>query len=225
MKMNKPDIIPNSMPHSGAWTRRSVTDMVILHHAAARSYSPEQVNTQHNNQGWNGIGYNFYIRKNGLIYEGRPIWAVGAHALNFNSRSVGICCEGDFNVEYMQDPQLAALSQLLTYVLSYYDLSAGNVRLHRDVNSTDCPGKNYPAVHEILAYNKESEVTEMDFNAWYDKINPYYKTIDDVPEWWRDETRKLLDSGAINGGTDDNPNDVNMRMETLQAIIVANRIK
>ena len=65
----------------------------------------------------------------------------------------------------------------------------------------------------------------MGFKEWYDRVNPYYKTSDDVPEWWRDETRKLLDSGAINGGTDDNPNDVNMRMETLQAIIVANHIK
>lgn len=217
-------VIPNTMPHPNPWTRRTVTDCVILHHAAARSYSAEQVNELHNSNGWNGIGYNYYIRKDGTIYEGRPIWAVGAHAVNWNSRSVGICCEGDFMIEYMQETQLATLHECLAYVLKYYDLTPSDVYYHKQVGSTDCPGKNYPAISEIINYKPKKEVTEVDFNAWYDQVNPYYKTIDDVPEWWRNDVQELLDAGIIDGGTDDKKNDVNMRSETLQAIIVARRM-
>ena len=66
-------------------------------------------------------------------------------------------------------------------------------------------------------------MTQAEFEAMYNKVNPLYKTIDDVPDYWKQSVREMLDSGAINGGTADNPNDVNMRHEALQAAIVARR--
>ena len=66
-------------------------------------------------------------------------------------------------------------------------------------------------------------MTQAEFEAMYNKVNPLYKTIDDVPSYWQQDVREMLDSGAINGGTADNPNDVNMRHEALQAAIVARR--
>ena len=66
-------------------------------------------------------------------------------------------------------------------------------------------------------------MTQAEFEAMYNKVNPLYKTIDDVPSYWQKDVREMLDSGAINGGTADNPNDVKMRHEALQAAIVAYR--
>ena len=57
----------------------------------------------------------------------------------------------------------------------------------------------------------------------YNKVNPLYKSIDDVPAYWQQEVRAMLDCGAIDGGTADDPNDVNMRQEALKAAIVAYR--
>ena len=70
---------------------------------------------------------------------------------------------------------------------------------------------------------EDDTVTQKEFNAMYDKANPLYKTISDVPSYWQQEVREMLNCGAINGGTDSNPNDVNMRHEALQAAIVAYR--
>mgnify|MGYP005773529755 FL=1 len=72
---------------------------------------------------------------------------------------------------------------------------------------------------------EDDTVTQAEFNAMYDKANPLYKTIDDVPDYWKAEVREMLDCGAINGGTEaaKNPDDVNMRHEALQAAIVAYR--
>ena len=78
-----------------------------------------------------------------------------------------------------------------------------------------------------LAYDEPEEgtenMTQAEFEAMYNEVNPLYKTIDDVPDYWKQAVRKMLDCGAINGGTADNPNDVNMRYEALQAAIVAYR--
>ena len=70
---------------------------------------------------------------------------------------------------------------------------------------------------------EDDTMTQKEFEALYNKMNPLYKTIDDVPTYWRQEVREMLDCGAINGGTDNNPDDVNMRHEALQAAIVAYR--
>ena len=77
----------------------------------------------------------------------------------------------------------------------------------------------------VLDDKEDDTMTQKEFEAMYGKVNPLYKTIDDVPDYWKAEVREMLDCGAINGGTEaaKNPDDVNMRHEALQAAIVAYR--
>ena len=70
---------------------------------------------------------------------------------------------------------------------------------------------------------EDDTMTQKEFEEMYGKVNPLYKTISDVPPYWQPEVREMLDCGAINGGTDSKPDDVNMRHEALQAAIVAYR--
>jgi N-acetylmuramoyl-L-alanine amidase len=39
-------------------------------------------------------GYHYVIRRNGIVELGRDLQAIGAHALGYNARSVGICLVG-----------------------------------------------------------------------------------------------------------------------------------
>lgn len=214
-------IFEANLPRNGNFTRRSKTDEVILHHAEASSATVWDINDWHLSNGWVGIGYHYYIRKDGSIYRGRPEWAVGAHATGHNDRSIGICCEGAYMTETMPAAQLASLKALLRDIMGRYGTMP--LRRHRDVNATSCPGDNFPWA-EAQDYMKEDDtVTQAEFEAMYNKVNPLYKTISDVPPYWQPEVREMLDCGAINGGTDGNPNDVNMRHEALQAAIVAYR--
>lgn len=217
-------IIECNLPRNGNFTRRSKTDEVILHHAEASSATVWDINDWHLANGWTGIGYHYYIRKDGSVYRGRPEWALGAHAVGHNDRSIGICCEGAYMTETMPAAQLASLKALLRDIMERY----GKLTLlrHKDVNSTDCPGKNFPWAEAQNYMNEEKEehkVTQAEFEAMYNKVNPLYKTIDDVPGYWQQVVRVMLDCGAIDGGTDDNPDDVNMRHEALKAAIVAYR--
>lgn len=135
-------IIECNLPRNGNFTRRSKTDEVILHHAEASSATVWDINDWHLANGWTGIGYHYYIRKDGSVYRGRPEWALGAHAVGHNDRSIGICCEGAYMTETMPEAQLASLKALLRDIMERYGTLA--LKRHKDVNSTSCPGDNFP---------------------------------------------------------------------------------
>lgn len=123
-------------------SKRGVTRRAVLHHAEAKTCTPQQIHQWHKNNGWAGAGYHFLVRKDGKIYRLRPEWAVGAHAEGSNSDSIGICFEGSFMSETMGQAQINAGRELVAYLKGKYGFS--KVQAHRDVCSTNCPGKNFP---------------------------------------------------------------------------------
>lgn len=117
---------------------------IIYHHAEAINCTIEDIHRWHLNNGWSGCGYHFFIRKDGSIYRGRPENSLGAHTSGHNTGSLGICFEGSFNKETMTDEQLKSGQELTTYLCDKYNLLKANVYKHKDFNSTDCPGVNFP---------------------------------------------------------------------------------
>jgi len=114
---------------------------VILHHAAIDG-SVQAVHQYHRDvNGWAGIGYHFYVAKDGVIYRGRPEQWLGAHTTGFNDR-IGICAEGNFEEDTMSAAQQNAIVQLMVYLEDKYGKL--EVTRHGDHDATACPGKNYP---------------------------------------------------------------------------------
>ena len=128
--------------------QRSATRRIILHHAAAVTCTAQQIHQWHLANGWAGIGYHFFVRKDGRVYRGRPEDTVGAHAGNNNYDSIGICFEGSFDREQMNAVQMKAGAELVAYLKQKYNITA--VQRHRDVNATGCPGGSFP--FEAIAY-------------------------------------------------------------------------
>lgn len=124
--------------------KRASTVCIILHHAAAVTCTPQQIISWHKARGFNGAGYNFFIRKDGTIYQLRPIYATGAHTIGWNSKSIGICAEGNYEVEKnMPAVQAKAISECIDYCNDYYHKKLP-VYPHKAKWATACPGKNYP---------------------------------------------------------------------------------
>lgn len=169
---------------------RKYTEYIILHHAAAKTASPEQIHEWHLQRDggtWAGIGYNFYVRKNGEIHEGRGLNQSGAHTTGYNSLSVGVCFEGDFSKEsVMSLAQLDAGKKLLRYLREIYPNA--KIICHRDVNNTACPGTYFP-LGELLRFNEvEKERDEMQ----------RYKNVSDLP-YGKEEIQALIDKGILKG--------------------------
>ena len=140
-----------------ALQKRATTEFIILHHAAAGEASVTTIHNWHLQRGWTGIGYNFYVRKDGSIYRGRPEDTIGAHTEGYNSRSIGICAEGNFEAEKMPEAQKQAIIELMRELKQKYP----NVQIkrHKDFAATSCPGKNYPFNEIIQAVNKKEDDT------------------------------------------------------------------
>ncbi len=151
-------------------------DAIILHHSAG-SGDVESIHADHLLRGWWGIGYHYYIRKDGTIWRGRPEQWVGSHAgskNDYNKHSIGICFEGNFETEQMTDAQVEAGRELIADIESRYTIK--EILGHDQVAATGCPGTNF---------------------RWDDLLreDPEY----DVPDWALEEFFKAVELGITDG--------------------------
>lgn len=150
-------IIDANLRHKGNYSvRNGAPTGFVAHHAAASNASVETINNWHiDGNDWAMIGYHFYIRKDGTIYRGRPENWMGAHTSGHNEK-IGFCAEGNFQDEQMPAAQKAAIIELLKYLYGKYGQLP--VYRHGDLDTTACPGKNYP-FDEIVAASKKANTT------------------------------------------------------------------
>ena len=136
------NIIEKTYKWASKLSKRKSTKRIILHHAEAVKCTADDIHKWHLNNGWAGIGYHFFVRKDGSIYRGRPEDTLGSHAKGANSDSIGICAEGSYMSETMPEAQKQAIKELVAHLKSKYGIT--KIQRHKDVTSTDCPGTNFP---------------------------------------------------------------------------------
>lgn len=125
---------------------RVLTKYIILHHSEVLSgHTVYDIHRWHQDKGWAGIGYHYFIDKKGDIYEGRPHHTEGAHARGYNTESIGICFEGDFNKDTMGERQLNAAAILIALLKLVYYVYCPELKMCRDLNQkADDPGRKFP---------------------------------------------------------------------------------
>ena len=230
-------IIETNWNWKSGLSRRAKTNVIVLHHAAAHTCTAQQIDNWHKGNGWSGIGYHFFIRKDGSIYRGRPEWAVGAHASGRNSDTIGVCVEGNYEEEKtMPQTQKNSVKEILRYLKGKYPKA--ELKGHRDVGATGCPGKYYPMSEMVNYFNNESEekpmtseerakfnelvniVSELQISV--DKLaNPMiYNYIDkNMPEWARPTIQKLVDKGILQG----DENGLGLTDDLLRVLVINDR--
>ena len=129
---------------------------IVLHHSESDNTSVADIHRWHQARGWNGIGYHYYVRKDGSVWQGRPEWAVGAHA-GANSRkatykydnwanieTIGVCAEGRYQKRsVMPEPQKKAIIALCRDIIAR-NPGVRSIYKHSEISDTDCPGQYYP---------------------------------------------------------------------------------
>jgi N-acetyl-anhydromuramyl-L-alanine amidase AmpD len=116
-------------------------DLIVLHSEQGNG-SLEDTNAYHVSNGWACIGYHFFIDFDGAIYACRPIDKRGAHAANYNSRSIGIALRGDARKVAPKKEQLESVKELVKWLIEKTERKV-RVAFHRDLSlaQTDCPGR------------------------------------------------------------------------------------
>ncbi|MGI5985195.1 MAG: peptidoglycan recognition family protein [Oscillospiraceae bacterium] len=165
------NIISTNLNWKSPRVTRSSTKYLIIHHAAGTGsvYDIHEQHRNHPTENYIGIAYNFYIRKDGSVYEGRGWEYEGGHTgkgngINYNSQSIGICCEGyyheDENNQYTGAPSIAQLRSLIELGVEakrrYSTITS--IGGHNDYNSTACPGNRFPKDMVISAMRSYNQV-------------------------------------------------------------------
>ena len=87
------------------------------------------------------MGYQYYISKNGTIYQGRADDEEGAHCIGRNSDSIGICLEGNFDLQRPTEAQMTSLKSLILKKMTEYAIRPDQIFGHRTYASyKSCPG-------------------------------------------------------------------------------------
>ncbi|MSV48703.1 MAG: hypothetical protein F2914_06715, partial [Actinobacteria bacterium] len=162
----------------------STVKLAVVHHSASSNdYSPAEVpgvlrsiQAYHmDGRGWSDIAYNFVVDKYGGIWEGRgggidkPV--IGAHAMGFNTNSVGVMVIGDYTAAKPTAAALESVSQVIGWKLALHRVDPGGrvdftslgstkyaagvvVNLprvvgHQQIGLTGCPGSIQNAIGNI----------------------------------------------------------------------------
>jgi len=134
---------------TGTFKKLSRIDFLVVHCAATRpsqDIGVADIRKWHLQRGFFDVGYHYVIRRDGTVEVGRPETQPGAHATNFNGRSLAVCLAGgvsEKNVNVAEDnftpQQKAALRALLRRLHAKYPKA--EILGHRDLPNVrkDCP--------------------------------------------------------------------------------------
>ena len=155
------EIIETNLEFNSNYSVMKEVEGILLHNSGVSVLqSIEVIHNYHKNKGWAGIGYHYYVRKDGSVYRGRPENMAGAHCPSVNSTSIGICAEGNFNEETMSEVQKQAIIELIKDIKSRYNIKW--IKGHREILATSCPGTNFPIeeIKNAVENEKEPQTTK-----------------------------------------------------------------
>lgn len=135
-------------PPSGRFVRHRIRRLTVHHSGRVlrdNREAPDRLiafqRYHQGEQGWPDIAYHLLIDRHGNVFEGRPRWARGDTATEYNPRGhLLVMCDGNFTRQRPSDAQVRSLVDVLTWACGHYDVSPATIAGHRDYTATDCPG-------------------------------------------------------------------------------------
>lgn len=133
-----------AIPEEGFRSSRDIRE-IILHCSATKQgddFSAGDIRRWHLQRGFNDIGYHFVVRLDGTVERGRDINLTGAHCLNHNRRSIGICYVGGLDragrpADTRTPAQRVALPELIRRLRRHHP--AATIHGHREFAAKACP--------------------------------------------------------------------------------------
>lgn len=132
--------------------RKAITHIAIHHSAASATKPVEEIanyqvgpDRARNKEEWPGIGYHFYVKPNGVIYQTNQLETVSYHVGNSNHSSLGVCVAGDFTRAIPTQEQLDSAAHLVAWLMQELGVPEEHVIGHKEFPKADtsCPGEQW----------------------------------------------------------------------------------
>lgn len=128
-------------------------NLIVLHCSASDNKEHDSIaviREWHIAKGWRDVGYNYFIRKNGVIELGRDEDDEGAHTIGYNDTSIGICLHG-LKKDSFTHEQFEACVRLIADIRERHEIRA--IVPHNLFANKTCPVFNivdeiYPRLYK-----------------------------------------------------------------------------
>lgn len=118
---------------------------IIIHCSATKrgqNVNAKIIDKWHRDQGYCEIGYHYVILEDGTIEKGRDIDKVGAHCLQQNNGSIGICYCGGLDAygkpaDTRTEAQKASVKKLVSALRMIFDIK--DIAGHNEFANKACP--------------------------------------------------------------------------------------
>lgn len=190
------------LPPKGPLVAESPQFLLVHHTASSNSYASAATVIRNTYawqtspaKGWNDVCYNFFIGRDGDVWEGRAGSLTGPVRADATGGSQGfaqlVCMLGDFTSQQPTVAARASLAKMLAWMSTRYqiDISAGattsfisrgsqryavgtsitaaTISGHRDMSYTSCPGD---AFYPVISQVRSAAIAQRD--AWVTTIKP-----------------------------------------------------
>ena len=148
------------------------------------------------NRGWAGIGYHYFIIKDGSIFQTQPDYVISNHASNYNSTSLGIVITGDHRLPNSKDytcgdnegmlgkTQYKALVWTLAKLQIRHSIPFENILAHGQTGSSkSCPNLNMEQLKEDVKKKDNFIYTKGRLNFIASRFNNIFsKKLEEIKE-------------------------------------------
>jgi hypothetical protein len=134
---------------AGEGCRPHIIKAISVHHTATHntdnSTSPKRLRGyqryHQSDKGWIDVAYHLFIDLDGNVYEGRAQGCVGDTSTNYDPTGhLLVVLEGNFEKQTVSDAAFQSLIEVVTWGAQKYGVAADQIRGHRELAATACPG-------------------------------------------------------------------------------------
>lgn len=179
---------------------------IVMHYTANNGDTAKNNCDYYHRVGGLQASAHYFVDEHGAMQSVRECdtaWHCGARAYwhpecrNGNSIGIEMCSRKRADGSYYILPETVAnAAALAREIMQRYGIDTDHVLRHYDVTGKRCP---MPWVDDPAQWTAFKEMLKQNDNDEEDENMVKYKTIDDVPEWYRSEVQELMDAGALKG--------------------------
>ena len=180
---------------------------IVMHYTANNGDTAKNNCDYYHRVGGLQASAHYFVDEHGAmqsVREGDTAWHCGARAYwhpecrNGNSIGIEMCSRKRADGSYYILPETVANAAALAKdIMQRYGIDTDHVVRHYDVTGKRCP---MPWVNDPAQWTAFlAMLTPEHPNEEEEENMVKYKTIDDVPEWYRSEVQELMDAGALKG--------------------------
>lgn len=180
---------------------------IVMHYTANNGDTARNNCDYYHRVGGLQASAHYFVDEHGAmqsVREGDTAWHCGARAYwhpecrNGNSIGIEMCSRRRADGSYYIKPETVAnAAALAREIMQRYGIDTDHVLRHYDVTGKRCPMPWVDDPAQWAAFL--AMLTPEQQNDEEDENMVKYKTIDDVPEWYRSEVQELMDAGALKG--------------------------